>query len=119
MAQLVKLNKAKEIYTGDIVVDMVKRYTAVEGYENQAVIVAELAEELGTSVHSIRAKLGKEGVYQAKIRKSKDGSTVITKGALVDLIDEVGSLALTESEAMSLEKGTKTMLKKLLAALDQ
>lgn len=104
-----------DVYEDRAVVDkMVERYTAVDTDEARAKVVAELSDELGKTVQSIRSKLVREQVYIAKVRTSKDGSEVITKSVLVDMIAEKLGVEFTESEAMSLEKATKTTLKKIL-----
>lgn len=93
---------------------MVERYKKCSTDEERALLVSVLAEELGSSEQSVRAKLVYEKVYIAKKRCTKDGGPVISKAKLVDQIMEEMGLDLSESEACSLEKATKTTLKKIL-----
>ena len=110
----------KDVYEDEAVVaDMVKRYTEAEDSdEARAEVVAQLAEELGKGVRSVIAKLVRENVYIAKTRKTKTGEPVRTKAQLVDDLMDMLEVELTESEASSLEKATKTALKKLITAAD-
>lgn len=105
-----------------VVADMVERYTAVtgEGFgdEDRAAVVTELAEELGKPEASIRAKLVREKVYVAKTHKTKDGKVSVPKGTMVDILASSLGVTLTDSEATSLEKATKTTLNKLQAAVN-
>ena len=107
--------KTVDIYEDREVVDgMVERYTAVDTDETRASVVAELAEELGKSVQSVRAKLVREGVYVAKERKTKDGRKVESKSKMVDRVALKLEIEFTDGEALSLEKATKSTLRKLL-----
>lgn len=112
-----------DVYRDDTAVaTMVERYKAVCGdkftYEDRCKVVEELAAEFGKGEPSIRAKLVREGVYLAKTPVTKTGAPVISKRQMVD--DLIGSLRvnLTESEAESLEKATKSTIRKIQAAVD-
>jgi len=109
-----------DIYKSEGVIEsMIAAYTGSEDTdEARADVVAQLAEELGKSVPSVRAVLVKQGVYKAKVRTTKEGTTIVKKFELVDKISVFLATPLTESEAESLEKPTKTTLKKILAALE-
>ena len=110
--------KAVDVYKDEAVVaDMVERYTAVvgEGFtdEDRAEVVQELADELGKPKASVIAKLVREQVYVAKTHKTKNGKMPVSKQRMVDdLIDSLG-IDLTDAEATSLEKATKSALTKV------
>jgi len=111
-------NTVKDVYEDKAVVaNMVARYSAAaDSDEARATIVAELAQELGKAPRSIIAKLVSEKVYIAKTRKTKSGGNIRTKAQLVDDLMLVMDVELTESEASSLEKATKTTLHKMIEA---
>jgi len=109
----------KDIYKDtDTIALMIEDYTnAPDNDEARAAVVAELAEQLDKTVASIRGVLVKQGVYKAKVRTTKNGATIVKKFELVTDISALMLVELTESEAESLEKSTKTTLKKILATL--
>ena len=110
-----KTDKVVDVYQDRKVVDgMVERYGKGTSDETRAEIVAELAGEFGKSVQSIRAKLTREGVYIAKTRKTKSGGEVVSKSTMVDRIDAALGIKFTDGEALSLEKATKSTLRKIL-----
>jgi hypothetical protein len=91
--------------------EMVARLHAVyDGEADEATRdeqVAALAEELGKSAASIRAKLTREGVYVPKA-KAPAGKASVLKA---DLIAEIASkLGVAEDVVGSLEKATKNAL---------
>lgn len=77
----------------------------------QGVTVEAIAESMGKTVRSIVAKLSREGVYQKKVYKTKQGDTPVKKDAHADFIAQ--ALGLTEAEADSLTKANKTALAKI------
>jgi response regulator RpfG family c-di-GMP phosphodiesterase len=77
--------------------------------------VEMLAEQFGKSVRSIVAKLSREGVYQKAERTTKTGEPVTRKDDLADRLAAV--CGLTEAEADSLTKASKTALQKVLAKI--
>lgn len=99
-----------------IVVNYTPEQTAqvVADYQS-GVTVEQIAETLGKTARSIIAKLSREGVYQAKQYKSKNGEKVEKKDETADAIGAV--LRLTEAETESLTKANKTALRKIFAAL--
>lgn len=105
-----------------VVADMVERYTAVVGDnftdEDRANVVAKLAEELGKPKASVRAKLVREGVYVAKTNKTKTGAPIVSKAKMVDNIASTLGVTFTDGEGTSLEKATKTTLKKIFEAIE-
>jgi len=113
-------DKTTDVYKDEAVIaEMIEAYTsAPDSDEARATVVSALAETLGKSVPSVRAVLVRQGVYKAKTRATKDGSVIVKKSELVDKISAAMAVALTESEAESLEKATKTTLKKILAAVE-
>jgi len=109
---------ATDIYQDSKVVeDMKSSYCAAKTDDERAAVVEQLAQKYGKSLSSIRQKLVREGVYIKRERTSKDGTEVISKGKLVDIIDKLLQLNLTEAEATSLEKATKQTLKKIIKAI--
>jgi len=78
--------------------------------------VIKLAEALGKSPASIRAKLTREGIYKA-LTKAPAGKSVIRKAQLVAAI--ASKLNVDEDVAGSLEKANKNILKRVLAALPE
>lgn len=76
--------------------------------------VAALAEALGKTPASVRAKLSSLGIYRTaeKAEKSEDK---VTKRVLAEQIAEKAGLA--EHEVDGLEKATKSALEKVLARL--
>lgn len=103
----------------ELVAQLVSDYKDATNDEERIVVVEQWADKLGKSLASVRQKLVREGVYKAKERTSKDGAEVISKGKLVDKINDAMALNLTESEATSLEKATKQTLKKILKAAEK
>ena len=74
-----------------------------------------LAVEFGKSVRSIVAKLSREGVYQKAAPVTKTGEPVTRKDDLADRLAAI--CGLTEAEADSLTKASKSALQKVLARI--
>lgn len=108
-------DKAKTVYTDEVVADMVESYTAAQSDEARASVVNEFADSLGVKVQSVRAKLVNVGVYKAKTRVAKDGSDVETKAKIVE--DIAKALNVSAEVVESLEKATKPTLKMVREAL--
>ena len=87
----------------------------VSRYVDDKASIETLALEFGKSVRSIVAKLSREGVYEKKVYKTKNGETVQKKDAVADAIGAV--LRMSEAEIESLTKANKTALAKIFAAL--
>ena len=101
-------------YTAEQTVALVEAYEAVEGYEAEQAIVAEFAEKFGKSKGSVIAKLGSEGVYNAKAKVASKASQ--KKDEIVDLI---AGLVGVEAETFdSLAKANKTVLVKIYGRLN-
>ena len=98
-------------YTEAQTAQMVQAYQAEPTRET----VNTLAVEFGKSVRSIVAKLSREGVYQKPEPVSKTGEPVTRKDDLADRLAEV--CGLTEAEADSLTKASKSALLKVLAKI--
>lgn len=110
--------KTVDVYDDEAVVaNMKARYQAAESDAERAEVVSELAEELGKSEQSVRGKLVREKVYIAKTRADKVGREIVRKGELVDRIASAIGVEFTDGEAMSLEKATKSTLRKILDAV--
>ena len=77
--------------------------------------VQEFALKFSKSVRSIVAKLSREGVYKAKERTRKDGSTVQKKDETADAIGKI--LNLDEASIDSLAKANRKALQAIFAAL--
>ena len=86
----------------------------VAAYQNGETVEA-LAEQFQKSVRSIVAKLSREGVYQKKVYKTKNGEAVQKKDATADAIGAI--LGLAENDIESLTKANKNALKKIFEEL--
>lgn len=104
----------KFAYTKAHIEQMTTMYEAATNQDERIEAVKMIAENLGTSVNSVRAKLAFLGVYKANKRTTKSGGPIVHKSELVDQINEVCGLGLNEAEATSLEKATKATLNKIL-----
>jgi len=93
----------KEVYTKEVMEDMVARYTDVvkEDYDVRSAVLVELADELKQSVASVRAKLVREGVYVAK-EATKGTATGMSKDEYVKAFEAVAGV-----ELKSFTKATK------------
>lgn len=77
-------------------------------------VIQALSEQFGRSTRSIVAKLAQLGIYSAKAKVE----TVVTKRTKLDLTREIETaLALDQGTLESLEKGSKTALEALVAAV--
>ena len=95
-------------YTTEQTTELVAAYQAAPTAET----VSAFAEKLGKTTRSIVAKLSREGVYKKKEYVGKTGEKPVKKD---ELADKLAALAgLTEAEATSLEKASKTALQKLI-----
>ncbi len=103
-----------ENYTAAQTAALVEAYKAAEDAAGRDAVVKSYADEFGKSVASIRAKLVREGVYVKKPRTAKDGSAVVSKAALVDII--AANVGKSADAFDSLEKANKSVLKVLAAA---
>ena len=96
-------------YSPEMTEHVVARYQEGETDEQRDAILAELSEETGKTVKSLRAKLVREGVYVAKTYKSKTGAKPETKEEIVaDIARTMGVDA--DSTLSGLEKATKNCL---------
>lgn len=107
--------KTANVYTDEVVAEMVEAYTAAETQEARDGVVAEFAERVGKTVASVRAKLVRENVYIKKERTDKTGAKVITKDQMVTNLE--AKMGLEPGDLDSLEKATKRVLKFLDAAI--
>lgn len=103
-------------YTDEMVSVMRSVYTAATTDEERASAVKTLADDLGKSVASIRAKLTREKIYQKPERLAKDGSEVITKEEFVTRITNV--IPISEGDSVSLSKANKGALAAIANALE-
>ena len=100
-------------YTEEMVARLHEVYDGNADVEDRDAQVAQLAEELGKSAASIRAKLTREGVYVPK--GTSTGKASIKKA---DLVAEIASkLGVLEDVVGSLEKATKKSLQLISNAL--
>ena len=94
-------------YTDEMVARMKEVYDGAASPQARDLQVKQLADELGKSPASIRAKLTRERVYVPKGPKAK-GPKAIRKAEIVNLIaDKVG---VNAEIVESLEKATKNAL---------
>lgn len=112
---------AKSIWTEEVTESAVTTY--IDGRaagKTNADIISELAEELNTSVPSVRSKLATikdaEGnkIYQAD-KRAVGGASTIRKLNIVNQIED--ALDLERGSLDSLEKGSKLQLEALLKEL--
>ena len=101
-------------YTKEAVARLHDVYDGEANVETRDAQVAQLAEELGKSPASIRAKLTREGLYVPKGPAPKKGAG-ISKADLVSMI--AAEIGADEDVIGSLEKATKVALTKVLVAL--
>jgi hypothetical protein len=101
-------------YTDEMVARLHEVYDGDAAEEVRDAQVAQLADELGKSPASIRAKLTREGIYVPKA-KAPAGKASVTKAQLVTAI--AAEMNVDEDVVGSLEKATKVALGKVLAAL--
>ena len=85
------------------------------GEVDHSAAIAELAEELGRKVASVRQKAVRMGLYRKAERVSKDGRAVESKAKIVARIAEAIGVPVETFD--SLEKATKPVLLKLADAL--
>ena len=95
-------------YTTEDTIAIVTAYQAGETVE-------ALAERFQKSVRSVIAKLSREGVYQKKEYKTKNGEAVVKKDAHADAIGSI--LGLPENDIESLTKANKNALRVIFEAL--
>ena len=95
-------------YTPEQTAELVAAYVA----DATETTVATFAEKFGKTTRSIVAKLSREGVYKKKEYTGKTGEKPVKKDQLADKLAELAGL--TEAEATSLEKASKTALQKLI-----
>ena len=101
-----------EVYTKDVVADMVDRYEDAVGrgadYDARSAVVKELAGELDVSEASVRSKLVAEKVYVAKA-KAEGTADGTSKEAYAKALS-----AIVGVELKSVTKATKADLKAIV-----
>ena len=103
-------------YTDEMVARLHEVYDGEASEEVRTEQVAQLSEELGKSLASIRAKLTREKVYVPKA-KAPAGKAGVLKSALVSVI--AGKLGVPEDTVGSLEKANKSVLVLIVKALQK
>ncbi len=83
--------------------------------EDNATEVAALAEKLGKTPASVRAKLASLKLYKSAEKGKTESVERVTKMVIVDAIGE--KIGLSEAEREGLSKSTKSALEKVLANL--
>lgn len=101
-------------YTEEMVATLYAVYDPKADEEARKAQIVALAEELGKSPASIRAKLTREKLYVALV-KAPAGKATVRKAQLVTAI--ASRLNVPEDIVGSLEKATKDTLKRVLVAL--
>ena len=104
-------------YTDEMVARLHDVYDGEAPVAERDAQVQELADELGKSPASIRAKLTREGIYVPKGNVTKAGAPVIKKADIVNHIAD--RLGVNAEVVESLEKATKVALQKVADALDE
>lgn len=90
------------IYTKDIVADITAAYLADEN------CVPALCDKYSCSSRSMIAKLSALGIYKRKVYKTKQGTAVVPKAALIEKLSELTGIDICLLETM--EKVTKQTL---------
>ncbi len=103
-------------YTPEQTATMLAMYAPAETMDDsgRAELVAEIANEIGKTVRSVRAKLTREGVYIAKTPVAKDGEPAVKKDALAERLEQVAGVPL-----VSAEKLNKTDIKALIQRFEE
>lgn len=101
-------------YTEAMVEALREGYDVEANDEDRKAQVAQLAEDLGKSQASIRAKLTREGIY-VPLTKAPAGKATVRKSELVQAI--ATKIDADVDVIGSLEKATKVALTKVLEAL--
>ena len=97
----------ESVYTEAVTSALIAEYVAQNGnYEAEQAVVAEYAENLGVKVASVRAKLSREGVYNAKA-KTESRATVRKSELVAQLAELTGA---SEDVLGSLEKANRKAL---------
>lgn len=111
------MTKATKVvnYTEAQTVEMIVDYQLAENDAERKMVVDNLAEVMGKTVNSIRAKLSREKVYVKPTPTTKNGSAIVRKAKLVENIAQ--AMGKSSEEIESLEKATKTTLEAVLTAL--
>ena len=110
------MTKSKDVYEDKVVLEQMKTmYQAAQTDDERTEVVAILVKQLGKPKASVIGKLGALKVYVAKQRTTKSGGKIVRKWEIVDQICDAANLELTDAEADSLAKATKTTLEKILA----
>lgn len=105
----------ENIYNDEIVTKLTDAYQSAESDESRAFVVQDFADQLQTTVHSVRAKLVNLGIYKAKSRTAKNGEAIESKADIVR--DIAAALSVSEEVVESLEKANKVPLKMIREAL--
>jgi hypothetical protein len=102
-------------YTDEMVAVLRAGYDGSADEATRDAQVAQLADEVGKSAASIRAKLTREGLYVPKA-KAPAGKAVVRKAELVQAIAD--AMDVDVDVIGSLEKATKVTLNRVLNALN-
>jgi hypothetical protein len=104
-------------YSDEDVKRLVSAYKSADTDLDRKLVVINFADALGKTTNSIIAKLSGLKVYKKPEKVTKNGSAIVRKSELVNKIaDAIGE----DAEVMeSLEKATKIVLEKILAAVSK
>ena len=108
------MNEKTPNYTEEMVARLHEVYDGNATEEVRKAQVAQLAEELGRSAASVRAKLTREKIY-VPLEKAPTGKNTVRKAELVASIAE--KIGMDVDAAGSLEKVTKAVLTRVLNAV--
>ena len=108
------MTERKVNYTDEMVARLHEVYDGDASVDERKAAVAALAEELGKSAASVRAKLTREGLY-VPIGKPEGKKGGVRKADLVTAIAR--ELGVAEDVVGSLEKATMVALARVLVGL--
>lgn len=104
-------------YTEENEARLKEHYDGEADEETRETQIAELADELGKNVKSVRAKLVRMGLYVKKEYKTKTGGKTETKEKIVSDIAEC--LGVYSDQLSQLDKATKKSLTLIRGALQR
>jgi hypothetical protein len=100
-------------YNEEFVKGLVKAYVEAEGYEAEQAVIVEKAKFTGFTIAGLRAKLSREGVYNAKVEKVT--AKTIRKNELVTQLAEL--LGVNEEVVETFEKANRKPLEILVGRI--
>ena len=110
-----------EVYTKEVVADMVARYNAVrdEAYAARTAVVQEIADELEVEKASVVGKLVSERVYRSKEAAKKEKGSSRTKADFVAALQAVTGIADLSSFENTKKDQLEAVFKFIVTASDE